>query len=353
MGLRPRMHYTPRDGRVGEVLGVLRVDGRYHLFYEHRTADDEAMGWGSAVSDDLVIWRERPVAAVPAERGLPRCGSVVDGPVLFHSRVGEGVWRATAAPDPGGWRADPAQPVLGPVTEGFSGLRDPFVWAAADGWRMLVAATPPNGGSAILHYRSADLLTWDYDGVLAARADAAWGCPRLFEVDGEWVLLVAGADPSYAIGVYDGRDFTARVWGVFGRGRLGPAAPFLDAAGRRCVLARVGGPESDGSLWAGTLSIPWILSVRGEHLLATPHPHLDRYLVNGVAGLTAVAGELRDHGDLILRMPPGGETTVLADADIVEVTVEGVSGLGAARRSVPGDPGAHIARIAGPGWSTT
>ncbi|WIM99232.1 glycoside hydrolase family 32 protein [Actinoplanes oblitus] len=350
------MHFTPRDGRVGDVLGVLRADGRYHLFYEHRTADDENMGWGSAVSDDLVIWRERPVAPVPDEHGLPRCGSVVAGPagpVLFHTRMDAGVWSTTAAPGPGGWRAEPAQPVLGPAVEGFAQARDPFVWAAPGGWRMLVVATPPNGGSVVLHYRSADLLTWDYTGVLAARADASWGCPRLFEVDGEWVLLVAGADPSYAIGVYDDSDFTARAWGVFGRGRLGPAVPFLDAAGRRCVLASVGGPESDGSPWAGTLSIPWMLSVRGEHLLATPHPHLDRYLVTGIPGMTAVDGELRDHGDLILRMPTGGETVVLADADIVEVAVEGVSGLGAARRSVPGDPGARIARLTGSGWSAT
>jgi sucrose-6-phosphate hydrolase SacC (GH32 family) len=348
------MHFTPRDGRVGEVFGVLQVDGRYHLFYEHRTADDEAMGWGSAVSDDLVIWRERAVAPVPDEHGGPRCGSVVDGPggpVLFHSRSDEGVWRAMAVPDLDGWRAEAAQPVLAASADGCTALRDPFVWGAGDGWRMLVVATPPNGGSAVLQYSSADLLTWEYRGVLAAREDASWGCPRLFEVDGEWVLLVAGADPSYAIGSYDGRDFTARTWGVFGRGRLGPAAPFLDAAGRRCVLASVGARESDGSRWAGTLSVCWILSVRGESLLATPHPHLDRYLVTGITGLTAAGGEVRDHGALILRMPVGGETTILADADIVEVTVEGVSGLGAARRSVPGDPGAHIARLSGSSWS--
>ncbi len=93
-------------------------------------------------------------------------------------------------------------------------------------------------------------------------------------------------------------------------------------------------------------SVPWILSLRDERLVATPHPHLDRYLVNGVTGLTASGGEVRDHGDVILRMPTGGETMVLADADLVEVTVEGVSGLGAARRAFPGDPGAHIARLA-------
>ncbi|AEV83736.1 Beta-fructofuranosidase, insoluble isoenzyme 1 [Actinoplanes sp. SE50] len=336
------MHFTPRDGRVGDLFGVLHRDGRYHLFYEHRSGGDA--GWGCAVSDDLVIWREGAVAAAP---GGPGCGSVVDGPsgpVLFHSGPGSGVRRATAAADLTGWLADPDQPVLGAAPEGFSDVRDPFVFAAPGGWRMLVAATAAGGGSAVLQYRSADLDDWSYDGVLTTAAGGQVDCPRLFELDGEWVLLVAGADASYAIGGYDGVAFRPRARGVFGRGRLGPAAPFVDAAGRRCVLARVG-----GSTWAGALSVPWILSVRGTSLLATPHPHLDRYLVTGVTGLTADAGELRDHGDLILRMPAGGETTVLADADIVEVTVEGVSGLGAARRAVPGEPGAHIARIAGSG----
>ncbi|GLW28515.1 glycoside hydrolase family 32 protein [Actinoplanes regularis] len=338
------MHFTPRDGRVGDLYGVLRIDGRYQLFYEHRSTGEPAARWGHAVSDDLVIWREGAAVAGPDQAGAPRCGSVVDGPdgpVLFHSRTGEGVWRATVAPGLDGWRAEPPHPVLGPLSHGFADLRDPFVWAAGDGWRMLVAASPDAGGSAVLQYRSTDLLAWECDGVLTTGEDAGWGLPRLFELDGEWVLLLAGGDAAYAIGSYDGLGFTARAWGVFGRGSLGPAAPFLDAAGRRCVLARVG-----GSSWAGTLSVPWILSVRGTSLLASPHPHLDRYLVNGVPGLTATDGEVRDHGDLILRMPAGGETTILADADIVEVTVEGVSGLGAARRAFPGDPGAHIARCA-------
>ena len=55
-----------------------------------------------------------------------------------------------------------------------------------------------------------------------------------------------------------------------------------------------------------------------------------------------------DPGELIRRMPPGGETTILADADIVEVSVEGVSGFGAARRAGPPAAGARIARFAGP-----
>ncbi|MEV6343697.1 hypothetical protein [Actinoplanes sp. NPDC051851] len=328
-GVRPRLHFLPRDGWVGDLFGVLRVEGRYHLFYEHRSGNGTPGGWGRAVSDDLVIWREQPVVAAPGA-GPRWCGSVVDGvrgPVLFFGRTGEGVFKAEAASGLGGWSTGPDAVIAGE-------LGDPYVFGDGDGgWRMIVA-----GAGGVLQYRSVDLESWDYDGVLVERDGAS--CPRLFPLAGAWVLLLGNGDViEYAVGDYDGRTFTPLGWDVFGRGDLGPAATFVDDGGRRVVLARLGSDE-------GTLSVPWILSVHGGRLLATPHPHLDRYLISGISGLSAARGEVRDHGEVILRMPVGGETLVLADAGIVEVTVEGVSGLGAASRVVPGDPGAHIARFA-------
>ena len=344
-GLRPRLHFAPRAGWVGDLFGVLRVAGRYHLFFAHDPAGRRTPGgdpvWGAAVSDDLVIWSERAAGPPPGPAGRG-CGSVVagpDGPVLFHRHGDEagGVCRATAAPGLTGWRPDPAGPVIAKPPVGVLRMFDPYVWAADDGWRMLVGASLPGGVAAALQFRSTDLRSWAYDGILASRDDAQWRRPQLFRLGGSWVLLVAS---SYAVGDYDGARFTARAWGEFGRGRIGATSTFLDASGRRCLLARLGEET-------GVLSVPWVLSVHGDCLFATPHPHLDRYLTNGVAGLTAAGGEVLDHGEAILRMPAGGETTVLADADIVEVTVEGVSGVGAARRSVPGAPGVRIVRFAG------
>ncbi|MEU8244229.1 hypothetical protein AB0C07_38745 [Actinoplanes missouriensis] len=240
----PRLHFTPRAGEAGEIIGVVRSGGRYQLFYE------TPGGWGQASSDDLVMWWEQPVA----------------DPLPDQLRAG-----------------------------------------------------PPGG---------------DSPPALTPR-DGARG-PQLFPLDGVWVLL---ADDSYAVGDYDGSTFTPQSRGVFGRGRLGRVVTFADAAGRRCALARLPGP-------AGTFSLPWVLSVRGQTLLATPHPHLDPYLTSGITGLTATGGEVRDNGELILRMPAGGETLVVTDADIVEVTVEGVSGVGAARRRIPGFAGVRVARFA-------
>ncbi|MFC7529613.1 hypothetical protein [Actinoplanes sp. GCM10030250] len=340
--LRPRVHFAPRTGRVGDLFGVLRLAGQYHVFYEHRPDPplaDGPGGWGWAVSDDLVLWTERSVAPPPVE---PRCGTVVagpDGPMIFSARDGK-VVRAVAAPDLSGWRAGTAELSIDTSPD----VRDPFVWWAGDEWRMMVAAR-----GTIQQYHSADLLTWEHDGVLIAGGED-WSCPRFFPLDGHWVLLVTTAtgEVAYAIGGYDGREFTARGWGVFGRGCLGPAVTFVDAAGRRCALARLGESAAPpGSAWAGTLSLPWILSVREERLIATPHPHLDRYLINGASGLTAAGGEVRDNGELILSMPPGGETLVLADADIIEVIVEGVSGFGVARRAAPGPAGIRVARFGG------
>ena len=55
----PRLHFSPRAGRVGEIYGVTREDGRYRLYYSIAGGG----GLGQAVSDDLVIWWEQPVAA--------------------------------------------------------------------------------------------------------------------------------------------------------------------------------------------------------------------------------------------------------------------------------------------------
>jgi beta-fructofuranosidase len=307
----PRLHFAPRAGRIGEIFGVLRDGGGYRLFYSLPGGE-----LGQAVSDDLVIWWERPFTDLLGDVG---CGSVAPGPVLFFTRTPGVIVRAAAVSGSPGWATDQ---VLGLAPD----LRDPSVWWAGDEWRMLLA-----GEGRIVQYRSADLLTWEFTSELVAWTDAR--CPQLVPVDGAWALLVAG---SYAVGDYDGRRFTPRHRGVFGRGRLERVVTFADAAGRRCAIARL----------SETLSLPWILSIRGDRLVATPHPHLDPYLTSGGTGLTATGGEVRDNGELILRMPSGGETLVLADADIVEVTVEGVSGLGAARRSLPGFSGLRIARLA-------
>jgi beta-fructofuranosidase len=352
------------------------ADGRYHLFFQYlpaRTTWGPAVNWGHAVSADLIEWAEQPVALAP-EPGEVGCwsGSVVLArePTLFYTRIVPGdpargqVARAVGTPDLGTWRRDPAGSVIGGAPPGVVELRDPMVWPAAGGWRMLVGARLAGGAGAALQYHSADLLDWAYDGVVTARPGAEtggvwtgsmWECPQLFALDGTWVLLLSVLDGkvpqhvAYGLGDYDGLRFTALTWGAFSHGdQMYATTTFQDAAGRRCVMSWLRERDNaapPGSPWSGALSLPWVLHVDGDRLIATPHPKLsgstsaevvvEEKTVTAIGDLTVSVDEsvtLREGARTLLRMPGSGRARVIIDADLIEVTVDGLSGIGVARR---------------------
>ncbi|HEU4348804.1 MAG TPA: glycoside hydrolase family 32 protein [Actinoplanes sp.] len=347
---RPRLHFTPQQGWINDPYGVVWSDDRYHLFFQYNPAATTwraAVTWGHATSADLVSWQEQPIALVP-EPGELGCwsGSVVLSdqgvPTLFYTRVtaedpalGQ-IARAVGDPALGRWRRDPPESVITPPAEAEE-FRDPYVWRAPDGWRMLVGARLRDGVGAALQYRSADLREWAYDGVLARRPStetagawtgSMWECPQLFPLDGTWVLLLSVLhdhvlhDVAYALGDYDGRRFTPEVWGEFSRGgQMYATTSFVDRAGRRCVMSwlREAGVTPEGSPWAGALSVPWVLRVDGDLLVADPHPNLAGY-----------------HGDRAPHLPDGPDAvrTLIVDADIMEMTLTGRSGITTSRRPV-------------------
>ncbi len=409
---RPRLHFTPRAGWINDPHGIVHAGGRYHLFFQYNPAGigwAPAIRWGHAVSADLLTWEELPVALEPGpgEVGCWSGSLVLDGdvPTILYTRVtgpdlalGQ-VAVARGTPDLAAWRRDPPAAVVAgpPAGLGVRSFRDPFVWAAGDGWRMIVGAGLDDGSGAAIQYRSADLVTWTPDGVLARRpatetagswTGAMWECPQLFELDGTWVLLVSvWADEvlhhvAYGLGDYDGATFTARTWGSLSHGdQLYATTAFRDADGRRCVLSWLREPAAGmpaGSPWAGAHSLPRVLGLDGDRLVATPHPNLAGH--GGPATVSATAGAPLDldplgtaatvvletagaatvtRGSLTLAADPAGGTVtvtqagtpllvmpaaaahpghpprlvvrMIVDADILEVTVDGVAGVGATR----------------------
>jgi beta-fructofuranosidase len=200
---------------------------------------------------------------------------------------------------------------------------------------MLVGARLAGDVGAVLQYRSGDLLGWAYDGVVArrsvtetagARTGSMWECPQLFPLDGTWVLLLSVLHDTapqgvvYALGDYDGGRFTPQVWGQFGYGeQMYATTTFVDRDGRRCAMSwlREAGGVPEGSPWAGALSIPWVLRRSGDLLIADPHPNLAGYC--GDDDPEPVTDKVR---------------TRIVDADIVEMTLAGRSGVTAVRRAV-------------------
>ncbi len=302
---------------MNDPYGIVHVDGSYHMFYQYvpeGTVWDAALSWGHAVSPDLVRWEEKAPALTPtADEVGCWSGSVVfdeRGPVLFYTRPSHGDWgrgmvvaaRACSGLDDWERTGDGVLidgPPPGEAGQEFIEFRDPNVRREGDRWVMILGAGLKDRGGCVLQYSSDDLVSWDYDGVLARRPEPGateldtgtiWECPQLIEVDGHWVLLISVEDWAsvsnvvYAIGDYDGRQFTARTWGRFGYSRMVYATTaFRDRDGQACAVSwlRESGAKDQapqGSPWASAQTLIHELHVVDGRLVVGQHPALDAVL---------------------------------------------------------------------------
>ena len=121
---RPLYHFSPPGKYMNDPNGLCQWQGRYHLFYQYLPAglapggfqpQDPGICWGHTVSDDLVNWRDLPIALHPAAGERHCCSGqtlVEDDRVIaiYHGRfAGNGI--ATAS-DPLllNWQKHPEQP---------------------------------------------------------------------------------------------------------------------------------------------------------------------------------------------------------------------------------------------------
>jgi beta-fructofuranosidase len=325
-------------GWINDPHGVCWHDGRYELFFQYNPDAPTwavACRWGRTTSPDLVRWGPVDVALAPQE-GEAGCwtGSVVvddsGRPVIVYTSVraehldlgtvvlavGDRAWRT--------FEADPSAPVLTgpPPGSALRIFRDPHVEREGDGWRMVVGGGTQDGRALALLYRSTDLRTWRYKGVLAERpgtethpvwAGSAWECVQFFPLDGRWVLLLSAWHDDVtlrvlaAVGDFDGHRFIPAAWQRFGSTDvLYATTTFLDSVGRRCAMswAREQGPVTTG--YAGALSLPWVLGVRGDRLVQTPHPDVATLRAGIAAALDGPgeAGPFLPFLDIEVRLDP-------------------------------------------------
>jgi fructan beta-fructosidase len=244
---RPGFHFTPPENWMNDPNGLVFYDGKYHLFYQHNAFADTpgSIGWGHAISRDLIHWEHLPVAIPFADGVMAFSGSAV---VDHHNSSGFGVngkpplvliftghidakqiqdQRLAFSNDRGRtWTVFEGNPIL---DIGQKDFRDPKVFwhAASRRWIMLLALA---NDCKLQFYGSSNLRDWTHlsDWGPFSSHEWNWEVPELFELpvldsnaDGSsetrWVLKVdvgtggpfGGSAGMSFLGQFDGERFIA------------------------------------------------------------------------------------------------------------------------------------------------
>ena len=361
---RPAFHVTPTIGWMNDPNGFSVYKGEYHLFYQYHPYSNEwgPMHWGHVKSRDLIRWERLPAALAPDQPyDASGCfsGGAAELPNGKQLLMYTGVQRRR---DPDGFLHDvqtqcaaigdginyekfAANPVLDEkdIPQGWSAIdfRDPKVWRETDGnYYAVVGDRTDDGSGAILLYRSADGLRWEYIRTLDRchnQYGKMWECPDFFALDGKQVLFTspqemmpvglefhAGNGTLCLIGDYDpaGKGFCRQYVQAIDYG-LDFYAPqtLLTPDGRRVMIAWMQnwstvGAKPNRCRWFGQTTVPRELSVKDGRLYQQPVRELEKYRsgrvvhrnipVSGEINLPGIQGRTLDM--TITVRPTGGES---------------------------------------------
>lgn len=276
---RFKYHFEPAFGWINDPNGLIYFKGKYHAFFQHNPEKPEwdPMHWGHAVSDDLIHWKELPIALKPdmpyENDGGCFSGSAVekDGMMyLFYTSVSDkyGQTQSVAMSEDGvNFKKYENNPVIvQPPCDGSKDFRDPKV-TYIDGKYYMVVGSGKDGVGKVLLYTSENLLDWEYLGVIYENKDFGeiFECPDFFKIGNDYVLMFSKMiddinKTQFVIGDFDGERFYPKS---FQSPENGPQfyAPqtFLDNDGRRILIGwfyNWGKKLARGLTFAGALTIP-------------------------------------------------------------------------------------------------
>lgn len=244
---RPAFHYTPKHNWMNDPNGLVFIDGQYHLFYQYNPYGITwgPMHWGHAISKDLRVWEELPIALFPDSLGTIFSGSAIydkdntsdlgsrENPPLVavftynqqffeYSGGASGQSQGLAYSLDKGltWQKYAHNPILKNLNE--RDFRDPkIIWyAPQEKWVMSLAVN-----KKISFYSSKNLLQWQYESDFGEGVGAKggiWECPDLIPLriagsgKKKYLLLVSlnpgavnrGSGTQYFVGDFDGKAFT-------------------------------------------------------------------------------------------------------------------------------------------------
>ena len=209
---RPQVHFTTKNGWTNDPNGLIFLDGKYHMFFQHNPCEPRwgNMHWGHAVSTDLIHWEETDIALFPDESGAMFSGSAIadernllglqegDLPtvLLFYTATNPFSQHLAYSTDGLKTVRKMGYPIIPHLVDAN---RDPKVvfceeW---DAYALVLYMT----GNTYAFFKSKDLLHWDKVQELTVGSENE--CPDLFPItadDGnrKWVFM--GANNRYVVG---------------------------------------------------------------------------------------------------------------------------------------------------------
>ncbi len=337
---RPAFHLCAPVGWINDPNGFCFFQGRYHLFAQFHPYESVwgPMHWAHWTSRDLLNWSLLPVALAPDTPAdsygcfsgtvLPEDGVMrlaYTGAILNEG--GEMRQRQCMAFSRDGVRFIKSEqnPVITaaqlPLRHSAVDFRDPHLMARPGGGYRLIAASRREGNGTVVSFTSEDLRQWTFEGTLFDGMRCMVECPDLYELDGYRVLTCSVEKmPPDALRYANAYPVVYMTQSVAASGEAHWSQPAVVDNGldfyapqsllcpdeRRVMIGwmHCWGKEAPtnylGHHWAGVLTLPRALSMKGGRLLQRP-----------IDELSALRGERTD----LLPFEIEGETVVLAAAD--------------------------------------
>jgi len=291
---RPIYHYVNPEGRLNDPNGLCFWQGRWHLFYQAYPPEDPRQHWGHAVSDDLIHWRDLPLAIYPNPERCCFSGSTLveeDRVIaMYHGTAVGNMVAVSSDPLLLNWKKVTGKAVI-PIRNP-DGSRppyrvfDPCIWKKDGVYYSLSAGTLPEGPGgkpvrANFLLRSKNLADWEYlhpfvenDRYSLVGDDGA--CPYFWPIGEKHILLhfshMSGG--KYLLGDYDKpRDkFVVTGGGDFNFGPAAPAgvhAPSATPDGKGGVIVIFNmNPAKPTEGWNQIMTLPRRLTLIGQDQLA-------------------------------------------------------------------------------------
>ena len=348
---------------MNDPNGLCQWGGFYHLFYQFRPDGEDHVHWGHAVSEDLLRWKDLPIALYPDQEDDCFSGqTLVESDRVIATYHGTQAGNAIATASDAllvDWQKNVHNPVIPivPVDENGAPYRvfDPCIWREDDGYYALSGVYRDGERSVdcvgVDHlFRSADLTSWEYLGELVAgdfnsEPGEDYAVPNFWPIgNGKHMLLFFShkRGGQYFVGNYDrsnhrfSPDYHGRLNnGPLAIGSLHAPSATVDDVGRFLAIFNVKESREPNG-WSDIMTLPTQLSLREDNSLrirpveeitslrgsGSSAPNIDlgsgdehllaEYGINGNAfelNVTIEPGTAHEVGLNVLRSPDGEETT--------------------------------------------